>query len=309
VALNIEWLWHADRRQWSFADLNLRYGLPHYSVNTEESTMLLVVTAKPSNVVGWPLASAIRVKLLGSPTAGNWSTIDGGWSALGPARPSGTWSYAKGDLRLSGGNDELMLHNVHWNFSQICVVKDLTGSGELRSSKNQLVWVMGKGLPSFELLLNAPADVREGADWICWAAALESWLGSIPGKMKLTKAQLLAKYAAATIPSGPRKGALVDFRTVMAGEGIDLTWKTTGATDSLVDAESFYEKLLSKGPLYVPYQRTSSDAVHVIVVFGVTKKANGTAAVNVMDPMAGYRTESIANFQSMFKAGVGTKKE
>jgi hypothetical protein len=43
--------------------------------------------------VGWPLANAIRVKLSGSPTAGNWSTIDGGWNALGSARPSGTWSY------------------------------------------------------------------------------------------------------------------------------------------------------------------------------------------------------------------------
>jgi hypothetical protein len=74
-----------------------------------------------------------------------------------------------------------------------------------------------------------------------------------------------------------------------------------------------YETLRAKGHVYLPYEfheRWGDGAsVHVVVVYGMITKSDGTVELQVMDPMRGLTTRDLVDIRNMAKVGIGTKKE
>ena len=246
----------------------------------------------------------MRLKL----SEGSWLKLDGEWADWSGTETSGAWTYDKGELRLRGPAEDLVLANVHWNFRGICQVQDLTGKG--RTPQTGIAWVMGKGAP-LNIRLPRPPVVEQHISWKCWAASLESWLTATPGRRRVSKDELAdTKYLEYTVRDGKKDGALKPdkYRHVMSGERIDLQWRAPSDVE-LLSPDSLAMKLVTKGYLYVPFQSTDLDATHVVVVFGIGTNGNGVTELQVMDPMHGVRPMPLSELQGKAYVGVGVRIE
>lgn len=130
----------------------------------------------------------------------------------------------------------------------------------------------------------------------CWAAVMESWVASIPGrKFKPTQDEMLASYPDKTFPDGSVIPAELEGEISssygMANEWIDR---------SSLTATYLAGKLASMGHLVIGYHRRGLGG-HVVVCYGVGRPTGKDQMVSVMDPdtSAGYQNRPFSTFRPM----------
>ncbi|HSB64037.1 MAG TPA: papain-like cysteine protease family protein [Thermoanaerobaculia bacterium] len=127
-------------------------------------------------------------------------------------------------------------------------------------------------------------------EWICWAAAMESWLRVTPNRKVRTRDELVGLFQGDTDDSGAllKKGlprlitmARMDVKAFpKSGPGLSLDF--------------LYQKLVERGHLYLMF--SSSGVGHANVVYAVDEELD---YIGYMDPWPGmgYRSRSIGDFR------------
>lgn len=134
--------------------------------------------------------------------------------------------------------------------------------------------------------LNVPGKVQQTGSETCWAAVMEVWLASTPGRRNRTQAELVQDY----IYSGRTDGQMT---TVAAEAQMAYTSPPleTGSNGSL-DPAFIADKLQNKGYVVLGYNLEDQTG-HLVLVYGITDYI-----VAVMDPDGGvYGSKMVSWFQ------------
>jgi len=182
-------------------------------------------------------------------------------------------------------------------------VDDATNAAIRRFQQRQLGWadgvvdprektlrrlneLAGTPLPRLDNSLPPPPMVAQHDEYLCWAAALESWLDVTAGREQVSQDDLVDQFSAVEDPdTGAMTGpgwAAIGVRFQMEGKRFQVAggW-FLGPND--LTSEFISDKLTNKGHLLFIYSLVPGGPSHVNVVYAVFEQ-NNQPFVKAMDP-------------------------
>jgi hypothetical protein len=127
------------------------------------------------------------------------------------------------------------------------------------------------------LILPTPKAVEQSGNDTCWAAALESWLGSVgdPARQR-TQKQLLGSYSASD-----RSFDVAEFRQFVTALGMD----TAHMKIEYFSQDTIKDMLRKHAVLFISYHsEPTSPWWHDVVLYGVTEDSLNERQYLVMNP-------------------------
>ncbi|MBN1676027.1 MAG: hypothetical protein JXR37_33595 [Kiritimatiellae bacterium] len=145
----------------------------------------------------------------------------------------------------------------------------------------------------------APKDVRQDYDDTCWAAVMESFCWSNPGRPKVSQEEIRKQYNhvchAGKDGTMTRRGLHILFADVRFG------LKSMEATPGAFTSAFLYQKL-QRGHVVLGYWESKISGWHVGLVYGLSG-----VSVSYLDPdyqHGGLLTASISHFAALGRGNV-----
>lgn len=125
-----------------------------------------------------------------------------------------------------------------------------------------------------------PPYVSQSETYLCWAAALDSWLGAVPDRSRRNQVDLLAAAIEAGVVAD--NGSLLKKGLVWISANFDMTMKVFSKQKRLT-VDYLLGRLKKKGYLYLVWN-PGGDVAHCQVIWGVNPDFGALA---YMDPWKG----------------------
>lgn len=135
----------------------------------------------------------------------------------------------------------------------------------------------------------ASKKAKQKTPMMCYAAAFESWMATIPGRLPMSQDDIAEDYGDPNIKGGAPEKKLI---RLLNEHGLDFVhWKN----GSVSLTEALVEDALRKSHAVLVYKSSVHNS-HTLVIYGVSH-ANGPAQISYMDPWYGeYRWSSLNEF-------------
>lgn len=135
----------------------------------------------------------------------------------------------------------------------------------------------------------ASKKVKQKTPMMCYAAAFESWISTIPGRLPESQDEIAEDYGDPNINGGAPEKKLI---TLLNDQ--DLTY-LHWSKGSVKLTEALVEAALRKSHAILVYKSSQHNS-HTLVIYGVSH-ANGVAQISYMDPWYGeYRWSNLSDF-------------
>lgn len=145
------------------------------------------------------------------------------------------------------------------------------------------------------IIWETPPDIRQRSNDTCWAAVLEAFCRTSPGRPKLDQNDLFTEFSSLCNSELDHKMPLNSMRRMFADPRFGLEIEEV-SNAFFKSSPSFVFKKLAAGMIIVGYWEPKTNGWHVVLVYGIDETK--LLYMNPDAPDGGLLTDDIAYFAS-----------